>query len=150
MTNKISRQLASRPHAEGDVDDHPTRMQRCPHMFILEETVLPSARISPPSACLPTHVKTDCNVIIAFRSIVRHPPPTRYAKAPRSFTSVHIALIMSETILTIDTDRTFVIMVVSSEKITFLQSKSTRLVAKARRSTACASPIFPFAQPSGS
>ncbi|KAJ4449109.1 hypothetical protein ANN_00504 [Periplaneta americana] len=43
------------------------------------------------------------------RSIVRHPPLIRYAKAPRSFTSVHIALVMSETILTIDTGRTFVI-----------------------------------------
>ncbi|KAJ4437070.1 hypothetical protein ANN_17205 [Periplaneta americana] len=44
-----------------------------------------------------------------YWSIVRHPPLTRYAKAPRSFTSVHIALVMSETILTIDTDRTLVI-----------------------------------------
>ncbi|KAJ4436221.1 hypothetical protein ANN_18851 [Periplaneta americana] len=54
-------------------------------------------------------IKPAIDAFYNARSIVRHPPPTRYAKAPRSFTSVHIALIMSETILTIDTDRTFVI-----------------------------------------
>ncbi|KAJ4441592.1 hypothetical protein ANN_11448 [Periplaneta americana] len=49
---------------------------------------------------------------------------------------------MSKTILTIDTDRTFVITrdscFVGENYIS--QSKSNRLVAKARRSTACASP----------
>ncbi|KAJ4449205.1 hypothetical protein ANN_00602 [Periplaneta americana] len=44
------------------------KKQRCPHLFIfLEETVLPSARTSRASACLPTHVKTDSNATIVFR-----------------------------------------------------------------------------------
>ncbi|KAJ4443297.1 hypothetical protein ANN_04965 [Periplaneta americana] len=89
-------------------------------------------------------IKPAIDAFYNARSIVRHPPPTRYAKAPRSFTSVHIALIMSETILTIDTDRTFVITRDGCfvGKITFLQSKSTRQLVLP--------PIFPFAQTSGS
>ncbi|KAJ4450421.1 hypothetical protein ANN_01845 [Periplaneta americana] len=50
-----------------------------------------------------SRIKPAIDAFYNARSIVRHPPPTRYAKAPRSFTSVHIALVMSETILTIDT-----------------------------------------------
>ncbi|KAJ4451650.1 hypothetical protein ANN_03119 [Periplaneta americana] len=56
-----------------------------------------------------SRIKPAIDAFYNARSIVRHPPLTRYAKASRSFTSVHIALVMSETILTIDTDRTFVI-----------------------------------------
>ncbi|KAJ4447244.1 hypothetical protein ANN_09248 [Periplaneta americana] len=42
--------------------------QRYPHLLIFsEETVLPSVRTSPPSACLDTHVKTDSNATIGFR-----------------------------------------------------------------------------------
>ncbi|KAJ4433979.1 hypothetical protein ANN_16298 [Periplaneta americana] len=44
------------------------KQTRCPHLFIfLEGTVLPSARISRPSACLHTHVKRNSNATIGFR-----------------------------------------------------------------------------------
>ncbi|KAJ4427177.1 hypothetical protein ANN_24793 [Periplaneta americana] len=68
--------------------------------------------------------------------------PTRYAKVSPSFTSVHIALIIPETILTIDTDRTFVITrdgcFVGENYISPIEIHS--IGSKASRSTACASP----------
>ncbi|KAJ4432613.1 hypothetical protein ANN_21236 [Periplaneta americana] len=62
------------------------------------------------SSCAPLFIIP--NGTSTFQSHLHHvhrktSTPTRYAKAPRSFTSVHIAGSASETILTIDTDRPF-------------------------------------------
>ncbi|KAJ4434806.1 hypothetical protein ANN_23377 [Periplaneta americana] len=75
-------------------------LKRCPHLFlILKETVLPSARTSPPWRAY-IHVKTDSNATIAFVSVFAFPYNYQYFHLDTSIdTGIDIISLISASVL---------------------------------------------------